>query len=161
MVGQECPVPNPRGFSVPKFFWMHEIGAGKSLSSASLPALAARHPEISPSRRVCRPLGCASCREGMHRVPPGIPGPGSHPGGRLGSPSVTSALGRHPPRPGALCQLGRDPTPCAGRQDPELPKSWRGAGKGSRGSGAAALTHWGTWGQPLPRIDFSVNSPLL
>lgn len=105
--------------------------------------------------------GTCQLQGGDAQGTPRHPGPGSHPGGRLSSPSVTSALGRHPPRPGALCQLGRDPAPCAGRQDPELPKSWRGAGKGSRGSGAAALTRWGTWGQPLPRIDFSVNSPLL
>ena len=39
MVDQECPVPNPHRFSVPGCFWVHQIGADQSLSSASLPAL--------------------------------------------------------------------------------------------------------------------------
>lgn len=38
-VGHECPVPNPHGFLVPRCFWVHQIGASKSLSSASLPTL--------------------------------------------------------------------------------------------------------------------------
>lgn len=43
-------MPNPHRFSVPGCFWVHQIGADQSLSSASLPALEARHPESSPSR---------------------------------------------------------------------------------------------------------------
>lgn len=102
MGGQRCPVPNPCGFWVPKHLWglwMPRTGRGRSLSSASL-RCPAGHPEAAaPSGRGRGSPGCASCRVGTHRVPAGIPGPGSRPGGQLGSPSVTSALGRHPPRP--------------------------------------------------------------
>lgn len=71
------------------------------------------------------------------------------------SPSVTSALGRHPPRPRRAVPAWPAPSALHRRQAPVLPKSWRGAGKGSRCPGA------GSTGRAVPRIDFSVNSLLL
>lgn len=112
-MGPEVPSANPREFGVPKHLWrlwLHQIGPGKSLSSASLPP--AGHSEtISPlERRLSPQAGCAA-GWGCTGCPQGIPEPGLHPGRWLGWPALTSALGRHPPWP--HCSVPAWPGPSA------------------------------------------------
>lgn len=135
------------------WFWVHQTGTGKSLSSLSL------CPDQLGTKRQCHPWGGGSDPWDVPAVRWGCTGSPqasqslahSWPGGWAHHPSSQPRAGI-PRGRAAPCQLGRDPAPCAGRQGPALPKSWRGAGKGSHSPGAAVLTHWGTRG-PAPAKD--------
>lgn len=131
----------------------------------SLPGPVGRPATVSPSGRGRRPPGCASLQggdaQGSLRASRGLAG--TRAGGRLGSPSVTSAPGRHPPQPRRAVPAW--PAPKALRRPPRpgasqvLERSWERIPWPRCGS---ALTRRGTRRPaPLPRIDFSVNSLLL
>lgn len=97
-------------------------------------------------------VGHASCRVVMRRVLAGVLGLAHSRVGSWACHLSRQPWAGMPCGHAILCQLGWDPAPCTSCQGTVLPKSWRRAGKGSCGSGAAVLTRWGIrW--PAPAKD--------
>lgn len=132
-------MPNSGEFGVPKNhwkLWMHQIGTGKN--STSLPG------PLSVTMRWCHP-----------QEVDGDPCAG-YPRACL---SIVLAPGRHPHGCTALCQLGPDPVLAAKAQ--RFPSPGEELGKDPMAQVRQCSCARGPTGQPLPRIDFPVNSPLL
>jgi len=154
--GQRCPAPKPPGVGVPELLWklwMHRIGAVESVSSASRPAL----PGWAPRDGVTRDVPAAG---GGRAGSPGHPGAWLAPGqaaglaGRHVSPGQASPAAA--PTGASLAGAQRPAPPAKPRRFPapgdELGKDPAAPVRQRSGAGGRA-------GQPLPRIDFSVNLP--
>lgn len=126
------PSANPHEFGVPKHLWrlwLHQIGPGKSLSSASLPP--AGHPEtVSPSGSRHSPPGGECCWVEMHRVPAGHPRAWLAPGQVAGLASRHVGLGQASPSAALLrASLARTQRPALATKVRRFPSPGEELGK--------------------------------